>query len=88
MAKNMARLDNNNIVINIEWMADFVIESDSLKEIYDYLVEIGDTYKDGRFYRNGEMILSNIEETSNIINNLKNEKQELITSYTDGVNSI
>ena len=62
MAKSMAKLDDNGYVINIEWCSDKTVESDILKNIKDYPVNIGDEYKDGRFYRNGNMVLSLIEE--------------------------
>lgn len=88
MAKNMARLDENNIVINIEWVSDNIEESNNLVNTYDCLVEIEDTYSDGRFYRDGELILTPLESAYNIIDELIKEKEELNESYTEGVNSI
>ena len=81
MAKNMARLDKNNIVINIEWCSDKTIETETLVNIYDYPVISGDIYENRLFYRNGERVLSPFEE-------LSLRYSELNTSYTDGVNSI
>ena len=60
MAKNMARI-KDGIVINIEWCSDAIIETDNLKDIYDRIVVIGDTYSDGEFYRDGKRILTNFE---------------------------
>lgn len=88
MAKNMAKLDENNVVINIEWLSDTKTETNTLKEVYDYSVMIGDTYENGKFYRNGEIILTPIEEAYKTIDELVNEKEELNSSYIEGVNSI
>lgn len=81
MAKDMAKLDESGNVINVIWCSDKVVESDTLKEIYDYPVSIGDTYKDGYFYHNGEKVLTPLEE-------LNIKYFELNTSYIEGVNSI
>ena len=88
MAKNMARLDENNIVINIEWVSDNIIESDLTKEIYDYPVIIGDSYKNSRFYRNDELILTPLEEAYLVINEYNTKEKELNASYQEGINSI
>ena len=61
MAKNMARIENN-IVVNIEWCSDGMAETDTLKNTEDRPVGIGDTYESGKFYRNGEEILTPLEE--------------------------
>lgn len=60
MAKNMAKLENN-IVTNILWCSDRAAETDTLKNVGDYMVAIGDTYADGYFYRNGERCLTQLE---------------------------
>lgn len=88
MAKNMARLDKNNIIINIEWFSDKTNESDTLKEMYDYPVAIGDTYVDGRFYRNGEQILTPLEAAYETIDEYIIKEKELNSSFEEGVNSI
>lgn len=61
MAKNMARIENG-VVVNIEWCSSDVEETDALKETNDMLIEIGDTYDGSFFYRNGEKILTQLEE--------------------------
>jgi hypothetical protein len=61
MAKNMARLEDG-IVINVEWCSDSTAETDILKEVGDRPVGIGDIYKEGYFWRDGEKILSEVEE--------------------------
>lgn len=79
MAKTMARLENN-IVTNIEWCSDRTAETEYLKEAFDYPVGIGDTYYDGRFYRDGVLILSAVEE-------LQQQIAELDNAYEEGVRS-
>ena len=81
MAKDMAKLNVNGVVINIEWCSDKTVESDTLKEINDYPVAMGDIYESGYFYRNGEKVLTPLEEIT-----LKYD--ELNTSYQEGINSI
>lgn len=61
MAKSMARIEDN-IVVNIEWCSDSTAETDTLKNMDDRPVGIGDTYKDGYFWRDGEKVLSEVEE--------------------------
>lgn len=60
MAKSMARIENN-IVINIEWCSDEVIETESFINIEDRLVSIGNTYIDGKFYDNDIEVLTEKE---------------------------
>lgn len=61
MAKNMARIENG-VVINVERWSDRMAETDTLKNTADFPVGIGDTYADGRFYRDGVEILTPLEE--------------------------
>lgn len=61
MAKSMARIEDG-IVVNVEWCSDLTAETDTLKNIADRLVEVGDTYSDGKFYRDGEEILTSAEK--------------------------
>ena len=72
MAKNMARIENG-IVVNVQWCPDGMAETDTLKNINDLPVGIGDTYADGEFYRDGEMVLSQIER-------LQAELQDMLTA--------
>lgn len=81
MAKNMARLNDNGYVINIEWCSDETQETVFLKEIDNFLISIGDTYKDGKFYREGNELLTPYQE-------LLRNQEELFNSYENGVNSI
>lgn len=61
MAKSMASIENG-VVSNILWCADMEPETDSLIDTADRPVGIGDTYTDGKFYRDGAEILTPIEE--------------------------
>ena len=61
MAKNMAFVENG-IVSNILWCADMEPETDSLMETGDRPVAIGDTYENGKFYRNGEEVMTPLQE--------------------------
>ena len=61
MAKNMARL-NGGIVVNIEWCSDDAPETDDLVSFRDIHVELGDSFENGSFYRNGEKLMTPAEE--------------------------
>jgi hypothetical protein len=66
----MARIEDG-IVVNIEWCSDKATDTDTLISIYDRPVTIGDTYDGQDFYRNGEKILTPLEEAEK-----KNEEFE------------
>lgn len=63
MAKGMARLNAENVVINMESWNDYAPETDTLKNPIG-AVTMGDFYnfEDKRFYRNGEMVLTDVEQ--------------------------
>lgn len=61
MAKNMARIEDG-MVVNIESWNDAQPETDELVDTGDKPVGIGDTYTDGKFYRDGAEVLSVLEE--------------------------
>ena len=63
MAKGMARININNIVINMESWSDYAPESDTLKNPIGSIT-MGDVFNpaDKRFYRDGEMILTETEQ--------------------------
>lgn len=69
MAKNMARIENG-IVVNVEWCSDRMAETDTLKNIKDRPVGIGDTYSEGKFYRDGAEILTMAERLADAENAL------------------
>lgn len=61
MAKSMASIANG-VVSNILWCADREPETDSLIDTADRPVAIGDSYESGKFYRNGEEVLTPLQE--------------------------
>lgn len=61
MAKTMVLLDDS-VVVNMLWCSSNQPETDILKDVGDRPVSIGDTYENGKFYRNGEEILTPLEE--------------------------
>ena len=60
MAKSMALIENG-VVTNMLWCSDSEPETESLIDPADRPVGIGDTYSDGKFYRDGEEILTPLE---------------------------
>ena len=60
MGKNMARIVDG-IVVNVEWFSSETVETENLKNMEDRPVEIGDTYQDGKFYRDGMDVLTPLE---------------------------
>lgn len=67
MAKNMARIIDG-VVTNLEWVDDVTTGNDTLKDIYDLQVQIGDTYADGVFYRDGIELVTFRNKIRNILN--------------------
>lgn len=61
MAKTMVVL-KNGAVTNVVWCSDSQPETDTLKNVNDRPVGIGDTYADGKFYRDDAEILTPLEE--------------------------
>lgn len=61
MAKSMALIENGTVV-NMLWCSDSEPETDILLDPADRPVGIGDTYSDGKFYRDGVEILTPLEE--------------------------
>lgn len=55
-------LIENGTVINVLWCSDSQPESDTIVNPADRLVGIGDTYSNGKFYRDGVEILTPLEE--------------------------
>lgn len=68
MGKSMARIQNG-VVTNIEWVDKDTVESDTLKDIYDLHIQIGDTYSKCQFYRDGNRVLSFRENVQDMVTN-------------------
>lgn len=61
MAKGMALIENG-VVANMLWCSDSEPETAFLINPEDRPVAIGDTYSNGKFYRDGAEILTPLEE--------------------------
>ena len=61
MAKSMAVVDDG-VVSNIIWCSDSEPETDTIINPADRPVAIGDTYRDGKFYRGGVEVLTPLED--------------------------
>lgn len=61
MAKTMAVI-TQGVVTNVIWCSDYTQETDTRKDPGDRPVGIGDTYADGKWYRDGVEILTPLEE--------------------------
>lgn len=87
MAKTMAIIDNNSVV-NTVWCSDYTPETDVQKDPGERFVSIGDTYSDGKWYRDGVEILTPLEQAQQNVETLRTQMTELDSSYREGVNSI
>ena len=61
MAKTMVLLEDN-VIVNLLWCSNSEEETDTLKEVGDYELNIGDTFEDGKWYRDGSELLAPLEE--------------------------
>ena len=87
MAKSMALIENGTVV-NMLWCSDSQPETDTLIDPTDRPVGIGDTYTDGKFYHDGEEVLTPLEAAQAEAAALRQEMAELDAAYREGVNSI
>ena len=69
MAKRMARIDGTSVV-NIEYWDETKADTSVLKSVGDLPVIIGDSYRNGRFYRGADVLISPLEK----------ENQELLAA--------
>lgn len=87
MAKTMEVIDAG-IVINTIWCSDYTPETDICKDPGDRPVGIGDTYSDGKWYRDGVEILTPLEQAQKELADLQSQIADMDTSYREGVNSV
>lgn len=87
MAKTMAVIDNE-VVVNMIWCNDNTPDTETQKDPGDRPVGIGDTYTDGKWYRDGVEILTPLEQAQQNAKNLQDQMAELDVAYREGVNSI
>ena len=76
MAKNMARIENG-LVVNIEWCSDRQAQTESLINLADRPVSIGDVFDGSDFYRDGEKVLTPLEQAQAEIEDMKTALNEL-----------
>ena len=77
MAKNMA-LVSDGVVVNVLWCSDKTAQTDTLIDLEDRPVGIGDTYSDGKFYRDGKEVLTPLESAMAENEQLKTENSALM----------
>lgn len=76
MAKNMARIEDG-LVVNIEWCSDKQAQTETLINLADRPVAIGDTYDGADFYRDGVKVLTPLEEAQATIADMEQALNEL-----------
>ena len=76
MAKNMALL-SDGVVVNVLWCSDKAAQTDTLIDPAGRPVGIGDTYSDGKFYRDGAEVLTPLEAALAEIAALREEKADM-----------
>ena len=79
MAKGMALIENG-VVANMLWCSDSEPETAFLINPADRPVAIGDSYSDGKFYRDGVEILTPLEEAQKKIAEYEAALREIETA--------
>lgn len=87
MAKNMARIENG-VVVNIEWRSDKEPETETLKNYDGRSIHIGDAYSDGKFYRDGEEVPTELGAAQKQIDDLRSQNMELTAAMAQMVEDI
>lgn len=87
VAKTMAII-TDGVVTNTIWCSDYTPETDIRKDPEDRPVGIGDTYADGRWYRDGVEILTQLEQAQQELADLQSQIADMDASYREGVNSV
>lgn len=75
MAKSMAVV-NNGVVTNIIWCTDNTPQTATWLNCDDRPVAIGDTYADGKFYRDGTEVLTPLEDAQAQVESLSAQNAE------------
>lgn len=87
MAKNMALIENS-IVVNILWCSDSEMETEVLINPSDRPIDIGDTFINGKFYRDGEEILTPLEEALKTADEYAIENAELLDAMAEMIDNV
>lgn len=82
MAKSMVVVDDG-VVSNIIWCSDSEPETDTIINPADRPVAIGDTYRDGKFYRGGVEILTPLEDAQEQLESLSAQNAEYETALSE-----
>lgn len=77
MGKNMARV-KNGVVVNLEWVDDSVKETEDLKDTNSRLIDVGDKYISGKFYRNNTVVLSREERLLKLVSDYEDALSEIL----------
>ena len=86
MGKTLARIENG-VVVNLEWVNDDAVDTDNLKNVYDLQVNIGDTYENDKFYRDGVEVITFRKQIQNMLSEYDATLTE-IASYIPAVMSL
>lgn len=84
--KNYARIEDGVVVNIICLTEENVHEVPNVVDVGDYLIDIGDTYSDGVFYRNRVKVITFEEYKDQLAQNRLLE--EMDEAYREGVNSV
>ena len=87
MAKAMARIQNG-VVTNIERHSNSVNETETLVLVKNIPVRIGDSYLDGKFYRDGELVLPEIEAMRKELSEYNSALSEIESAISVSVKAI
>lgn len=87
MAKSMAVV-NNGVVTNIVWCTDNTPQTATWLNCDDRPVAIGDTYADGKFYRDGTEVLTPLEDAQAQVESLSAQNAELLDAMAAMVEDI
>lgn len=87
MAKSMASI-TNGIVTNVIWCSDSDPETDTIINPADRPIAIGDTYADGKFYRDGTEVLTPLEDAQAQVESLSAQNAELLDAMAAMVEDV
>ena len=87
MAKSMAVV-NNGVVTNIIWCTDNTPQTATWLNCDDRPVAIGDTYADGKFYRDGTEVLTPLEDAQAQLESLSAQNAELLDAMAAMVEDV
>ena len=87
MAKTMAQIENG-VVVNMLWCSDREVQTDTLIAVADRPVGIGDTYDGSNFYRDGEKVLTPLEDAQKLLAALREENKALVADMAKMVDEV